>query len=563
MVGIAIIIRLRADVFERLGDRIIAALWLGIVLLANGLLLLSLGLPLSPIVGLAIAIGVSLLLLSWAPIRVEIQSLWRAKSPPVIAAVIGCSLLVAVYMTPQVTWFDTGLYHFGAIRWLSEFGTVPGLALLIDNLGFTSSWFALAAPFSARSIAPRVSAMVNGFVFLLFVCHGYLTLRYWFTGKARIADKFILIFLGLVLPALLFTPFMSTILVSSSPDIPVIFLTGIMAWSILIIVNRPQTHFERTELSHWDASLIPLLLALGTVSIKLSALPLLPIAFLFYWQRQFLSFRRLLIGSAVSLLLLSPLMSVSIMTSGCPLYPSSALCINVPWRVSTEVASRAIEIIRIWDHNFGDVPPGANRLFLQFWEWLKFAQFNVVMLLLLLLSVLVVVPTFKTANNQGIYGIPWLFGCSFIGMIFIMVRAPMIRFGLGYFVMVPAVATAVLGTAYLAKSHWQLPQYFSRKTIYNYLSKSVFVGFGLIVALIFFQPDIQSRLLLPLAMPTNQVESKQSYDVKFVTPVSDDSIKCWAAPIPCTPYGNLSIRLRNPAQGLKAGFLPGEASPQP
>ena len=563
MVGIAIIIRLRADVFERLGDRIIAALWLGIVLLANGLLLLSLGLPLSPIVGLAIAIGVSLLLLSWTPIRVEIQSLWRAKSPAVIAAVIGCSLLVAVYMTPQVTWFDTGLYHFGAIRWLSEFGTVPGLALLIDNLGFTSSWFALAAPFSARSIAPRVSAMVNGCVFLLFICHGFLTLRYWFTGKARIADKFILIFLGLVLPALLFTPFMSTILVSSSPDIPVIFLTGIMAWSILIIVNRPQTHFERTELSHWDASLIPLLLALGTVSIKLSALPLLPIAFLFYWQRQFLSFRRLLIGSAVSLLLLSPLMSVSIMTSGCPLYPSSALCINVPWRVSTEVASRAIEIIRIWDHNFGDVPPGANRLFLQFWEWLKFAQFNVVMLLLLLLSVLVVVPTFKTANNQGIYGIPWLFGCSFIGMIFIMVRAPMIRFGLGYFVMVPAVATAVLGTAYLAKSHWQLPQYFSRKTIYNYLSKSVFVGFGLIVALIFLQPDIQSRLLLPPAMPTNQVESKQSYDVKFVTPVSDDSIKCWAAPIPCTPYGNLSIRLRNPAQGLKAGFLPGEASPQP
>lgn len=560
MVGIAIIIRLRADCFDRTGDRLIAALWLGIVLLANGLLLISLGLPLSPVVGLAIAIGVSLLLLSWSPVRAEIQSLWTATSLPVMAMVISCSLLAAVYMTSQVTWFDTGLYHFGAIRWLSEYGTVPGLALLIDNLGFTSSWFALAAPFSVKSIAPRISAMVNGFVFLIFICHGLLALWYWWVGKARIADKFMLIFLGLVLPALLFTPFMSTVLVSSSPDIPVIFLTGIMAWSILTLVNRPDV--EKTNLnSRWDASLIPLLLALGAVSIKLSALPLLPIAFLFYWQRHFLDVRRVLIGSGLSILLLSPLMIVSVMTSGCPFYPSSALCMDVPWRVSTEVASRAIEIIRIWDHNFGDVPPGANRFFLQFWEWLKFARFNVVMLLLLVMSALVMVPTFRAANKQKVYGTPWLFGCSFIGMIFILIRAPMIRFGLGYFVMVPAVATAVLGTAYLAKYHWQLPQYFSRGTIYRPLSKSVFVGVGLMAALIIFQPDIQSRLFLPPAMPTNRVEPRQSNDVRFVTPVSDNSVKCWAAPIPCTPYGNLSIRLRDPSQGIKAGFLPGEVSP--
>ncbi|MEM8614137.1 MAG: hypothetical protein AAGF93_19095, partial [Cyanobacteria bacterium P01_H01_bin.105] len=283
---------------------------------------------------------------------------------------------------------------------------------------------------------------------------------------------------------------------------------------------------------------------------------LLPIAFLFYWQQQFLDLRRLLMGGLVSLLLLSPLMIVSIMTSGCPLYPSSMLCMDVPWRVSTDVIDKAVEIISLWDHNFGDIPPGANRFFWQLWEWLKFSRFNSVMLILMLLSTLFVVPTFRSAYRQRVYGTPWLFGCSLIGMVFIMLRAPMVRFGLGYFVMIPAIGIAVLGTAYFNQLNWRLSRFFSRRSFTSYLSNVFYVGFGLITVLVLLQPTIQARLLLPPTMPSVRVEDKQSYDVQYFKP-ANDGVKCWDAPIPCT-HKDLKIRLRNPSRGLRAGFLPVE-----
>ncbi|WP_152532309.1 LIC_10190 family membrane protein [Leptolyngbya sp. Heron Island J] len=558
LIGTALIISLRADCFDRMGDRIIVSLWLGLVLLADSLLLLSLILPLSPIVGLAFAIGISLLLICWAPIRDELQHLWRIKSLAVVVAIASWAVLVAAYMTTQVTWFDTGLYHFGLTRWLSEFGTVPGLALVLNNLGFTSSWFALTAPLSIESVASRVHAVTNGWVALLATCHGFLTLWYWVTGKARVTDKFMLIFLVLVLPGLTVTPFLSAIVTSSSPDVPIIFLTGVVAWSILTTTNSPSSRSEQSRTHLWGASLIPLLLAVGAVSIKLSALPLLPIALLFYGQQPFLDYRRLLFGGLLSLLLLSPLMIVSIVTSGCPLYPSSVLCVNVPWRVSAAVAHRAVEVIRFWDHNFGEVPPGANRFFWQLWEWLKFARFNAIMLLLLLLSMGFAIPTLRSARKQKIDSTSWLLCCSLIGMVFIMLRAPMIRFGLGYFMMTPAITISILGTAYFAKSNWQFPRYFSGPNVRGYLSKSFFVGLGLIAVLILFQPDIQARLFLPPAMPSTAVESKQSYDVQYVQPVND-SVKCWDAPIPCT-HNELNIRLRHPSRGLRAGFVPAETA---
>ena len=177
------------------------------------------------------------------------------------------------------------------------------------------------------------------------------------------------------------------------------------------------------------------------------------------------------------------------------------------------------------------------------------------MLILILLSAILIVPTYKSARKQKIYGTPWLFCCSAIGIVFIMARAPMIRFGLGYFVMVPAIGAALLGTAYINQSKWQLD--FSGVNTRKYLSQALFVGFGLVASLFLLQPSIQARLLVPPAMPSTGVESRQSYDVQYVTPANEDSVKCWDAPIPCT-HNELEIRLRNPSRGIRGGFIPAE-----
>lgn len=70
-------------------------------------------------------------------------------------------VVIANLTTQRVTWYDVGLYHFGSIRWLAEHGAVPGLALINSKFGFTSSWFALAAPFNPEIFGSRVSAVTK------------------------------------------------------------------------------------------------------------------------------------------------------------------------------------------------------------------------------------------------------------------------------------------------------------------------------------------------------------------------------------------------------------------
>ena len=559
LIGAALLNGLRAECFDRDHDRTLIALWLGTIVLAESLLFISLGVPLSLPVGLIMAIG-AIFLLSWLPVRAELQRLRQTASIPIFLSLISWAIFIAAYMSRRVTWFDTGLYHFGAIRWLSEFGTVPGLALLMDNFGFTSSWFALAAPLHTEALAVHVTAVANGYILFLATWQGLVALRRWLAGNARITDKFWVLFLGLVIPALTLTTFLSAILLSASPDIPVIFLTGIVAWCILAIANHPanpSSSFRESDTNHWDAALIPLILAGGAVSMKLSALPLLPIAFFFYWSRCRFSLRRFVVGGIVTAILLAPPMTVSVVTSGCPLYPSSALCVNVPWRLSVEQASQATENIRGWDRWFGSPPTGANPLLWRFWQWLQFAQLNLVMFLLIVISIPLIVFTLRDARKRSITGTLWLFGLSILGMAFVMLRAPMIRFGLGYFVMIPAVAIAILGPVCLTWFKWQPWQQFAAMASPKRASFTLLAILGLFGVIGLTQPAIQARLLLPPAMPTANLETQRSHDVEYVSPVGERE-QCWDAPLPCASDADKDIRLRNPAQGLDGGFIPAD-----
>ncbi|NJM58391.1 MAG: hypothetical protein HC857_14500 [Synechococcales cyanobacterium RU_4_20] len=70
----------------------------------------------------------------------------------------------------------------------------------------------------------------------------------------------------------------------------------------------------------------------GALSIKLTALPILPVALLAYsvvqgkfrWQRACL-------GLGLIAIVMTPAMVYGVITSGCPLYPAQALCLNLPW----------------------------------------------------------------------------------------------------------------------------------------------------------------------------------------------------------------------------------------
>lgn len=64
------------------------------------------------------------------------------------------SPIVAANALNLATCYDIGLYHFNAVRWAAEYGSVPGLANLYTRLGFNTAMFPFAAflswPFSVE-----------------------------------------------------------------------------------------------------------------------------------------------------------------------------------------------------------------------------------------------------------------------------------------------------------------------------------------------------------------------------------------------------------------------------
>ncbi|UBF26559.1 hypothetical protein K9N68_00655 [Kovacikia minuta CCNUW1] len=116
VIGTGLLVRLDAHCFHRSPDRWIIALWSGVVLLAITLLAVSLVLPLSPLVGTVVAITLCGLALTAQQVWAELATLRKKFSLPILAIVVSVELAVAALTSHQVTWIDTGLYHYGSIQ---------------------------------------------------------------------------------------------------------------------------------------------------------------------------------------------------------------------------------------------------------------------------------------------------------------------------------------------------------------------------------------------------------------------------------------------------------------
>ena len=171
IVGSAVLAAVKFPVFRHFGDRIIIAIWLGLLTFAVTLLGLSIFLPLRPGISFALLAMLTGLAACSKSARDLLKIPANCRPNSAIAGIGILAAIVALDSTRLVRAFDTGLYHYQLVRWLSEYGTVPGLALLHFRFGFTSSWFALAAPFDFGPFQGRISGLLGGLAIFLALLH--------------------------------------------------------------------------------------------------------------------------------------------------------------------------------------------------------------------------------------------------------------------------------------------------------------------------------------------------------------------------------------------------------
>jgi hypothetical protein len=584
ILGMAALSALGAEAFRRLGDRVVVALWLGIVIECTLLLAVVVFAPLSAPVGggvIAVAVGIA----ATRPLaRRQIIELRSTLSSTLLIAIMVLVLAVAAVAASPVTYYDTGGYHFGIIRWLSRFGATPGVALLHRRFALTSSWLALAAPFNAGPLEARMSTLPGALALLLAFLHLAVAGARLLRRRAQPSDIFVIVAYLLVLPVVC----RSQIMISPSPDLPVTILVVTIAWVVLLLGAA------RAASSGADA--VPWILGVGAVAMKLNAFPLLLAAGVYSLVRT----RRLTGALALGLSPLVPLTAVGAISSGCPLYPAQ-VCLDVPWALPAELIDTLATTIRERARWQGDPPADAGA-----WNWIApWVRTNLEGTALLAYTALSVGLLWRR-RSIWIDGTPWVLGLGVLGTAFTMYAAPDLRFGLGYFSIVPALFVAVLSTqtapspqgmwCFLAATLYVLVG--RLKVVYPFLLPALLafrqkatprvaappvsrvlpaVLLAISVCAVPMQVDVNHRLrqrllgaaqpsvlAFPLALPPplrvpqeQDLARRRIGDVNLVVPKLE---QCWAAELPCTTALAVdSIRLRRPEIGIAGGFLPGAA----
>jgi hypothetical protein len=235
---------------------------------------------------------------------------------------------------------DTLLYHLAAVRWVAEFGSVPGLANLHGRLGFNTALHPLAALFGSP-FGEEVGREYANPVMVVSVCAVLLQgvrlrTKEFFSGGSIYAC--LLFLLGF---RLLFSECLS----SPQPDMAGAGLSTLVAWYLRELIQ--ETSHEKNI----GAFLACLLASSLVVMFKLSYAVLGLAAGGLAVGLTFLRGRRLSsIWPAVIMvgLFSVPWVGRGYITSGYPLYPSDFGRINFDWMVPTEAASLEKDWVLSW-----------------------------------------------------------------------------------------------------------------------------------------------------------------------------------------------------------------------
>lgn len=86
---------------------------------------------------------------------------------------IGWLLIILISAGPLMM-DDTESYHIQSIKWIQEFGTVPGLVNLHERFGFNTSWFSSVALFSFSNNTTGGYTVLNSLLSIWF-CYWFIT----------------------------------------------------------------------------------------------------------------------------------------------------------------------------------------------------------------------------------------------------------------------------------------------------------------------------------------------------------------------------------------------------
>lgn len=256
--------------------------------------------------------------------------------------------------------YDSGLYHFSAIRWINEYPIVPGLANLHDRLGFNQSYFLFVALLNVHPFFNEGYHVANSLLVLLL--SSQLFRIAWLMMQTPTTPDIAAILQSVLLPIVVVQGISGNIS-SPSPDLAV-FVCGVAAFVALVqTLSTPLTENDEKRLS------IVVLVALSTLgcTLKLSfaAFGFAACGVALWSVRKTLCYTSWMWLTVGVIFLGLPYIIRGIILSGYPAFPSTFFPWPTDWCLTTAETQETANWIRSWGRQ-----PGIHwREVLGSWNW--------------------------------------------------------------------------------------------------------------------------------------------------------------------------------------------------
>ena len=287
---------------------------------------------------------------------------WKIFKPTLVVSVRSTNWRNLIFLLPCLVFaamnaltngfcYDTLLYHLAAVRWVADFGSVPGLANLHGRLGFNTALH----PFAALLGSPFGIAVGREFVNpLIIVSAGAVLLQ----GIKLNRKEFFLpdsAYACLLFPLVLGLLF-SDCLSSPQPDVSSAGIGVLVAWYLRGVVQGGAG--DTREAAYFGCLLASSLVVTFKLSYAVLGLAAAGLAtVILFWRRS----RYTVIWPAliIAVFFLVPWLCRGYITSGYPMFPLELGRIHFDWMVPHEAALSERNWVLGWarapDHDWRSV----------------------------------------------------------------------------------------------------------------------------------------------------------------------------------------------------------------
>lgn len=426
---------------------------------------------------------------------------------------------------------DIGDYHLQAIRWAEEYATVPGIGNIRRQLGNNSNWFLLNAFSGLHFLGLRSVYTLNaGLVIMvgLYVTP-HLTQHYWLRNFT------LLLYFGIV----------ATRKYTGAVTNDLIITSGI------VVVFSWFVDLMDTKLTKPYSFMLLVVLVMGMITFKLSALPLAIFAIGVLWvvyQSGFLTHKLIMTLAVVALLLFIPWFVTNVMHSGYLLFPlHHANWFGVDWQMRPEVIAYEVYANLAYARApTVDIETARYFSFSQWWpHWINSLDiFSCILLVGGAISLLVstwqfmVNPRFRNYCIQ--HQFVWVGVTVLIALYLWFTHGPTPRFVFGYLLFMIAMGVSLIHHPWI------------QQRLHTWVFKGALSFLGILVLwqiATAFSTIREQPWLPPTYARTENRAFKVDGGVLWVPPMGK---QCWDSELPCTNLPDSMLEFRG--KSLQDGF---------